>query len=173
MTFYDKKDLSKLISHYEFEDNKYVVEYLDGDYVKYYNSNKNHYKELNEKLLKQAISRDKDMYKFHKKLSNIRFILSVLLSAIGIGFIFSYPALILICFCFICIINNCGFFNKYNELKKYHDYLEIEEKLRNNHSILKKLGYDTIYDLPLNINTLDYYPNSAINMIKKYVLKNN
>ena len=28
MTFYDKKDLSKLISHYEFEDNKYVVEYL-------------------------------------------------------------------------------------------------------------------------------------------------
>lgn len=172
MTFYDKKDLSKLISHYEFKDDKYIVEYLDGDYVKYYNSNKDHYKELNEKMLKQAISRDKDMYKFYKKLSNIRFIF-ILMSAISVGFIFDSIIISIICLVLLTLQTGYDFIPKYNELEKYHDYLEIEEKLKNNYSILKELGYDTIYDIPLDINTLDYYSNRKINKIKKYVLKNN
>lgn len=171
MTFYDKKDLGKIIGHYEFKDDKYIVEYLNGDDVKYYNSNKDHYKELNKKMLEQAKYRDKDLYASYRKkyiLTYVKFILFAMM----VDFVIDSNVLSFIMCIIYFLATSFKVVPEYRELKKYHNYLEIEEKLENDDNILKDFGYDEIYDLPLNINTLDDYPNTEINKIKKYILKN-
>lgn len=174
MTFnYDNEDISKVIKHFKKENNNYTIKYLDGTTTKYYNSNENHEQELLNRMLNDAIKRDKEYYSNYKKnkLIEIASYMTTILFFIQTNNI-AYKQInilfwigIILSFLSLSITAKIKYQSK--EIKKYHDYLSIIEKLDKENNANLIIDYGNGKEKILNINNLDFYSNNEIKLLLK------
>lgn len=170
-------DKAKIIKEIEHQGCNYLVTYLDGKSAQYISYDENEYEKLRNIMIDQAIERqnniDIDDLSFKKGLSIMSSL--VLLN----GYIYvngvdnSNITLLLILLLIICRYNYKENSRKLKELKKYKLFLEMIDDLDyiNNSNILKSVEPENIYQIPLDINTLDRYSYSEIKTIKKELKK--
>lgn len=175
MTFnYDNEDISKVIKHFKKENNNYTIKYLDGTTTKYYNSNENHEQELLNRMLNDAIKRDKEYYSNYKKnkLIEIASYMTTILFFIQTNNI-AYKQInilfwigIILSFLSLSITAKIKYQSK--EIKKYHDYLSIINKLYKNENMDLIVEFEKNNGYVLSINNLDLYSSEEI----KHLVKN-
>lgn len=169
MKFDKKEDISNTISNFEKNGNYYTINYLDGNTIEYYNSNENHEKELLDRMLENAIKRDKNMYaKYQKQI--ILDITNTLITVFLLGLCKNLT--IFFCLAFLSlIVKTISDLIKYNELDKYHDYIIIKDDLekKENSNILDIIEVDKIHQVPINLNTIDEYSNRNIKILKREI----
>ena len=131
-------------------------------------------------MLDQAIKRDNELYYKYKKYL-IGDLMALLITTTSFAFATKGNMQLLACSLFILnifylkyVINNIS---KYNELKKYHIFLEIKDELdkEENKNILDVIEFDKIYQDPkgIKIDNLDNYSSHDISMIKKELKRRN
>lgn len=172
MRFYEEKDLSKIIGHFKKDNNYYQVSYLDGDIVEYFNSDKNHEEELMNRMLKDAIERDKNLYEKYKNYlpkDLIQFILT--LFALGLSTNIKFLFCTLFVFTIYQIKTSISDIIKYAELEKYHNYFLIKDDLEKeeNKDILNVIEFEKMYQIPINPNTIDGYSALDMRTLKKEI----
>lgn len=170
MKFSEDTDLSKIIGNFTKNDNYYKIEYLDGSVAEYYNSDDKHDKILMNRMLKDAIERDKNLYKKYKK-----YLINDIIKFLGTVYLLNLSRQIQLLYCLSFILNVISIvqFRKnlrnYLELKKYHDFLNIKNELEKNENkdITKLIEIDNFFKEDLNINNLDNYSNADLSLLKK------
>lgn len=170
MTFNDgKEDIT--IKKYEKNNNNYFIEYLDGDCIIYYNSDKNHEEKIKNDILLQIGDRDKKYFDSITKKLKISIIELVTLQ---IPFILN-TGMNSYMFCLLFIINIYLIKSirdnkkKLDELKKYRLYLEMKNDLekKENADITKIIEFDPFYRKPINLSTIDEFSLYDMKLIKK------
>ena len=166
-------DISKTIKNVSYDNYKYSITYLDGSNIEYINYNKNEYDRLKKIMIDQAIERQNniniDDLRLKKGLSVMSSI-TILAGYIKVkGIDNSSLTLLLIFLLLISIYNYKENSKKIKELKKYKLFLEMLDNIDyiNNSNILKCIEPENIYQIPLDINTLDRYSYNNIKTIKK------
>lgn len=171
MKFYDEKE-STTIKSYQTNNKLYEITYLNGECDYYYNSDEKHALEIEEKILKQILKRDEDLYK-KVKLENITSTITFLLS-LPLTFIsFSKNSLILILASLILnailLKQTITARNRIKELKKYRIFIEIKEELnkKENHNIYDIIEFEKEYQIELNLKTIDKFSYGDVKRLKK------
>lgn len=177
MTFYYGKNLDEIIKNFTNDNYNYNIKYLDDSETTYYCTNEERKKELEFKMLEQAIKRDFIMYEPIETTLSLRF-LSLITGSIACAFTFNSQLILLFCINFLLLIYNINKYiegkNKLNELKKYRLYFEICEELEKeeNKGITDILEFDKIYQKPiLNINTIDEFSLKDVKKINDEIIK--
>ena len=178
MTFtYLDCDISKTIKSFSVDVYNYTIIYLDGSVSQYTSYNENEKLRLTKIMLDQAIDRQKNMDEKHliknMKLYYLNSILSVILVGFNIVNRNTIVAIIFILKSLIELRTSMSINKKVNELKKYKLFLEMVKDLDeiNKSGILKCIEFENIYQIPLDITTVDEYSYSDIKKIyKKYNL---
>ena len=172
MNFNSLDKLSSTIFEYKKHSFNYTIYYLDGTKSEYYCSDEEHENKILKRMLEQAKTRDREMYDAWERLKKNAF-LGFSLSFILFLLSFCSKSVILIIFMLfvsaVCLEQYLDYHNKFKELKKYRMYLSIMEELKKpeNIKLLKELEFDEIYQMPLNISTLDYFNYNDIKFLKK------
>lgn len=181
MKFYDNKtNDDKIIEWIKETENNYEIKLLDNDNIIKLEKNNLVYNEKIKEMLEQATKRDKELYYKYKKhlVGDIK---ALVKATVLFAFISKGNTQLLGCILFVIylfylkyVINDLS---KYNELKKYHTFLEIKEELekRENVDILDVIEFDKIYQDPrgIKIDNLDNYSSHDISMIKKELKRRN
>ncbi len=174
MRFYDNQEQDKILGRYKVNGTNYKKYYLDGSRAEYSSFEDNHEEELKKIMLEQSIKRDKELYKTYKdKLKKDTLELSLIL--LGLAITSEDNLMFLYCILFILLLIKAKMsidnLIKYKELNKYHNYLIIKEDLEKeeNSNILDIIEFEKIYQIPININTLDDYSDRDIKILKKEI----
>lgn len=170
-------DKSKIIKNIEQRGCNYLITYLDGKSTQYISYNENEYQRLRNIMIDQAIERQTkiniDDLSFKKGLS-IMSSFALLEGYILVnGIDNSNLTLLLILLLMICLYNYKINSRKLKELKKYKLFLEMLDDIDyiNKSNILKTIEPENIYQVPLDINTLDKYSYNDIKIINKQLKK--
>ena len=174
MTFtYDDANLGLVIKKFSYNGCNFYVEYLDGSSSEYYCSNENEYSRLMNLMLEQALERQEKMNSSHleinKKLGNVIRLLLSYLTVLSLDRQKDLLALVAFVFLIISTVDVREKKKKIQELKKYQMFLDIVGKLDevNETELLKCVEFEPMYQIPLNINTLDEYSYGEMKRIRK------
>lgn len=174
MNFYDGKEEETIKEYKKHNNGYYEITYLNGESDYYYNDDPNHEEEIKEKMISQIIKRD---LKFYNKCkidyigSTIVFLASLPLSLESLKKDLTIVFIIATIIGAKSLMELCENRKKLKELKKYRMYLEIAEELEKeeNKNILDVIEFDKMYQVPLNLNTLDGYKNWEIKTLRKEI----
>ena len=175
MTFCSElQDKNEIIKKAECSNNFYNIDYLDGSCSSFINSDKEFLKQIEDKMINQAIDRDIDEF----DMININKCVNLFLSLCTLSFtnvVLNEKLLPLACVGFAltlyCLNNVRKNSKKLNELKKYRILLKNYEEFKNNPNISEVVEFESLYREPVNIFTIDNFSLSDIKAMKK-VLKN-
>lgn len=181
MTFsYPGADISKIIKYFYVDGHNYNVYYMDGTESEYTCYNEQEKERLTKLMIDQAIQRQEvlsDMSNLKKQLyiSNSCVIASTIFTALGAKI--NSSAIVTIGFvgALVSLVISSGERKKIKELKKYKLFLEMVNDLDkiNKPEILKSIEFEPIYQVPLDITTVDQFTYGDIKFIhKQYVLLN-
>lgn len=174
MTFtYLDADSSKIIKSFSVDGYNYTIIYLDGSVSQYTSYSENEKFRLTKIMLDQAIDRQENMdEKYLVKSMKVCYLNSILSAILG-GFNLvnrnTIGAIIFIIKSLIELKYSMSINKKVNELKKYKLFLEMVKDLDeiNKSGILKCIEFENIYQIPLDITTVDEYSYSDIKKIYK------
>lgn len=181
MTFsYEGVNLSKTIKKYERNENEYLIEYLDGSSYNYISYEYDEEEKIKKQMLEQAKER-KELFDLHfLNFTDTVYLISGLLSAVGLSFSlienennFKHFWIILL---IISIYKFKQTGNKLQELEKYRLFLELIEELGeeelNNPKYTKCYEFDSLYAKKIDIGSLDSFDYRDIKRIyTKYKTK--
>ncbi len=174
MTFnYEDADLSKTIGKIITDDSSCEIKYLDGN-SEFRNVDEEDLKKIKKDMLEQAIERQKKIDIDKLKLTKNIYLVGSALCAVALqafrGNSELIPAFLILCFLIIGIYK-FNLNNKYlREMKKYKLFLEFVDDLDivNQSSSLKLVCFDNIYQIPVDIDTIDeYFSYSDIKILNK------
>lgn len=172
MTFCSKEQeeseiITKVINN---NSNYYEVTYLDGSVSAFYNSDENHLKKLEEKMIKQAKERDG----FDCTTVNIDKWGSLFVALTTIQLTnasLRKNILTLACVGFIISLYFIKQFRensrRLKELKKYKILLENYEEFKKDPNISKLVEFEALYREPVNIFTIDKFSLYDMKVMKK------
>lgn len=170
MTFnYD--DEESTIRHFIYDEGLYYIDYLDGSTSKYH-ADINHCKELEKIMINQAKERDKkyyDNYKKNKLYETASFVTTVLFFIQTNNIAYKNMTLLLCIGIILSLLSLCTTVKiKYEskEIKKYHDFLSIVEKVKDKNSKII-VDFEKNNGHTLDINNLDLYTNVEIKQLMK------
>ena len=164
-----------IIKDYVKNGDNYTVSYMDGSESSYYCVEENHGEILRQTMLLQAYERQGlesiNMMKTRKDLSLVALLLSVLCT---VSFIKNKHAALspfTILLMAGLLIKRSEYAYKLKELKKYKLFFELLPHLDdiNRTEFLKHIEFDTMYQTPLDINTVDEYTYGEMKAIYKRV----
>lgn len=178
MTFtYLDCDISKIIKSFSVDGCNYTIIYLDGSISQYTSYNENEKLRLTEIMLNQAIDRQENIDEKHLiKSIEAGYLTSIISVILGGIYLVNRNTIGIIIFILKSLIElkfSMSINKKVNELKKYKLFLEMVKDLDeiNKSGILKCVEFENIYQIPLDITTIDEYSYCDIKKIyKKYKL---
>ena len=173
---YDGADLSSIIKHYEINNNKIIIEYLDGS-TKIVANSKNMENSIQEVMLEQAEERNVKMFDYEMKNSSNYdvAVLSAIMAGttVALNYLtkvpYQYDIANLVagglgCVILGQIVNDYKQFKKCNELSKYEYYLYFRNELEQYKSY-SELYNNVRNNNELNINTLDSYSEKDLDRV--------
>ena len=171
---YEGADRSKIINKYIREGNNYTIEYLNGDISSFYSTDENQEQKIIKTMVRQIVERQDRMdindIVFKRDLcAQLCLASSILMPALVLR---EKEGLLLLPIAgLIAGLNLCSDHNaKINELKKYKLFLEMtrdNEKRSINDSVLDCIEPDKLYQIPLNLNTIDDYSYRDVKLLYK------
>lgn len=170
---YDGADLSKTIKALQNKGNSYSIEYLDDSSSHYFCSDSKELQRIKDLMIEQAIQRQKNMdIKTFDFIKNT-YLGGSFISSLAISITQNQNKNALSCLFLISLLFGIYKYRdsskKIKELKKYKLFLELLPHLNevNTSEILKCIEFDNIYQIPVDITTLDEYSYNQIKTIYK------
>lgn len=166
-------DLSKTIKSYKKNGYSYHIEYLDGSTSDYTCYNEEEDTKIKELMLKQAMERQKKIKENY--LENSRDINKVItiVSAIGTIYFVNDSKTILALLSATVLLPTVTLWKERSktlkELRKYRMFLEMAGDLKDKDQteLLKTVEFDTFYQRPLSIESLDEFTYGDVKLIYK------
>lgn len=168
-----ESDISRIIKSFSVDGYNYTIIYLDGSISQYICYNENEKIRLTKIMLEQAIYRQENINEEHLiKIMQTGYANALLSMILGGIYLVNINTIGTIVFMLISLIElrvSIGSHSKLNELKKYKLFLEMAKNLDsiNQSRILKCIEFENIYQIPLDITTIDEYSYSDIKRIYK------
>lgn len=182
MTFtYDGADLSTIIAGYKKDGHNYHIEYLDSSTTDYVSYDDNEEKKIINKMVQQAVDRKNNLNYEDETIKNYSYLAISAISEMSSLNCTKEERHFLAAMFFILSFSSFAFYvterEKIKELKKYKMFLEMTKDNPSkglNDEWLNYIECDKIYQIPMNINTLDNYNYSDVKYIyKKFNFKKN
>lgn len=176
---YDGADTSKLIKRYKKDGNNYTIEYLNGDISTFYSTGDNDEQNIMNTMIEQIIERQDKIDII--SINNLKHlgVCTSLFSAVMLyaNIIHENRELLLPILGLISgIIISKNESKKIKELKKYKLFLEMtkDNPMRKvDDEWLDYIEFDKLYQIPLNVNTVDDYSYSDIKLLSKKMKEKN
>ena len=177
MKFYEGKE-DTAIKEYTKEGIWYEIVYLNKESDYYPNEDPNHELEIQERIIKQAIEREKELlkrYNYEEIISSIIFFMSLPTTCIGWT---KGPLNLLIISGIISVLSAIKLIKtkrRLKDIKKYRMYLDMKEDLekKENKDIYKILEHESCYQIDLDLKTIDKYSYGDVKTLKKEIEKRN
>lgn len=166
-------DLSKIIKRFSYKGNSFHIEYFDGSSSDYICHNPEHVEKIREIMLNQALMRQVDLSTLDFNGADNILIGAQIFNALGFaaGAYFDSKFLLVLFGILtganvLTMINNT---KNRREFEKYALFFSLYEHLDviNDSTFLECVECDHIYQIPLNIETVDKYTLGQLQTIKK------
>lgn len=162
-----------LIKKYEKDGNCYKIEYMNGDISKYYCSSDSYEQELIDKMFEQIKSeqsqKNVERATFRRNRNIVSSGVATLLFSTSIHNNKELSAIVMMLVAYYSLCRVFTHQKRINELKKIKMFLEMNPYLDkiNKSDFLKCIEFDTMYQTPLNINTINDYSYGDVKILYK------
>jgi len=175
---YPEADFSKVIKSFTHDEGLFCIEYLDGSVSKYLCSDPEKVEMIKSLMLSQARERQEKMWNNHTdKLARTMILYQQMIFAFGLQHSIRTKSDFLMFLCAFMLSINLFFqasdLKSLIELKKYQLFFEMYNDLDevNKSEFLKCIEADTIYQTPLDIDTIDDYTYGEVKTLYRKLMQ--
>lgn len=174
---YQGADLSKVIKTFERSENNFHIEYMDGSTANFCCDSEKEADKIRKEMVEQAIDRQNNMNMSSIEKAKIFNQLFTILASINTVVLFNFKkeiiALLVLIVGALFEVKTTNKRETLKELKKYKLFLEMIDDIDyiNSGKFLNCVEPDSLFQIPLGIDTLDRYSYGDIKIINRTLMK--